>query len=27
VTDWSDWGQRTLGSPSSVRADVERLPA
>jgi hypothetical protein len=27
VTDWSDWGQRLLGSPSDIRVDVERRGA
>lgn len=27
VSDWSDFGQRLLGSPSDVRVNVERRPA
>lgn len=27
VRDWSDWGQRLLGSPSAVRIEVDRRPA
>lgn len=27
VTDWSDYGQRILGSPSDIKVYVERRPA
>jgi hypothetical protein len=27
VLEWADWGQRQLGSPSSIRVEVERTPA